>query len=90
MLSLGKILVVILNYALTAKQPDPYGPKPYPGGATYPGGGSPQPKQLGPPDLPGSTGPLPAPGPICYPDPSVGREQTPRLGGSGAATCLQA
>ena len=32
------------------------------GDATYPGG-SPQPKQLGPPDLPRSPGPLPGPGP---------------------------
>ena len=28
--------------------------------------------------------------PIYYPDPSAGREQTPRLGGSGAATYPQA
>jgi len=28
--------------------------------------------------------------PIYYPDPSAGREQTPRLGGSGATTCPQA
>ena len=28
--------------------------------------------------------------PIYYPDPSPGREQTPRLEGSGAATCPQA
>ena len=27
--------------------------------------------------------------PTYYPDPSAGREQTPRLGGSGAATCPQ-
>ena len=105
MLCLGKSLIVILNYTLTAEQPDPCGPEPCSpgrtapdplpawggsGDATYPGGGSPQPKQLGAPDLPGSPGPLPAPDPICYPDPSAGREQTPRLGGSGAATCPQA
>ena len=29
MLCLGKSLVVILNYALTAEQPDPCGPEPY-------------------------------------------------------------
>ena len=29
------------------------------------------------------------PDPIHYPDPLAGREQTPRLRGSGAATCLQ-
>ena len=29
LLSLGKSLVVILNYALTAEQPDPCGPEPY-------------------------------------------------------------
>ena len=29
MLCLGKGLVVILNYALTAEQPDPCGPEPY-------------------------------------------------------------
>ena len=29
MLSLGKSLVVIVNYALTTKQPDPCGPEPY-------------------------------------------------------------
>ena len=105
MLCQGKSLVVILNYALTAEQPDPCGPEPCsPGRAapdplpawggsgdtTYPGGGSPQPKQLGPPDPPGSPRPLPTPDPICYPDPSAGREQTPRLVGSGAATCPQA
>ena len=45
---------------------------------------------MGPPDLPGSPEPLPAPDPIWYPDPSAGREQTPHLGGSGAATCPQA
>jgi hypothetical protein len=78
LLCLGKSLVVILNYTLTAEQPDPYGPEPYSpgkrpqtrsplgegfGDATCPGGGSPQPKQLGAPDLPGSTGPPPGPGP---------------------------
>ena len=34
LLCLGKSLVVILNYALTAEQPDPCGPEPY-----YPGNG---------------------------------------------------
>ena len=29
MLCLGKSLVVILNYDLTAEQPDPCGPEPY-------------------------------------------------------------
>ena len=29
LLCLGKSLVVILNYALTAEQPDPCGPEPY-------------------------------------------------------------
>ena len=29
LLSLGKRFVVILNYALTAEQPDPCGPEPY-------------------------------------------------------------
>ena len=29
MLCLGKCLIVILNYALTAEQPDPCGPEPY-------------------------------------------------------------
>ena len=29
LLCLGKSLVVILNYDLTAEQPDPYGPEPY-------------------------------------------------------------
>ena len=63
LLCLGKSLVVIPNYALTAEQPDPCGPEPCSpgraapdplpawggsGDATYPGGGSPQPKQLGP------------------------------------------
>ena len=76
LLCLDKSLVVILNYALTAEQPDPVvqsptlpanGPDPLPawgrsGGATCPGGGSPQPKQLGAPDLPGNTGPPPGPG----------------------------
>ena len=83
MLSLGKSLVVIVNYALNNRAAGPLwsgailsrqtAPDPLPawkgsGGTTYPGG-SPQPKQLGAPDLPRSpgpprsTGPLPGPGP---------------------------
>ena len=65
LLCLGKSLVVILNYALTAEQPDPCGPEPYsPGkwpqtrsplgeGPVTPRvqkGGSPPPKPLGAPD----------------------------------------
>ena len=82
-----------------AEQPDPWGPTPShrtngPGPAsrlgwvrvtTCPGEGSTQPKQPG--------GPGPPTGsrtPIHYLDPLAGREQTPRLRGSGAATCPQA
>ena len=90
MLCLGKGLVVILSYALTAEQPDPCGPEPYsPGkwpwtrsplgeGPVTPRvqkGGSPPPKPLG------------ARTPIYYPDPSAGGTDTPP--GSGAATCPQ-
>ena len=68
MLCLGKGLVVILSYALTAEQPDPCGPEPYsPGkwprtrsplgeGPVTPRvqkGGSPPPKPLGPRTPPG-------------------------------------
>ena len=51
---------------------------------TCPGEGSTQPKQPGAPGPP--TG---SRTPIHYPDPSAGREQTPRLRGSGAAMCPQ-
>ena len=88
LLCLGKSLVDILNYALTAEQPDPCGPSPTlpangpdplpawgrSGGAACPGEGSPQPKQLGAPDLLGSSGPPPGPGPLSR------EEVTPRLG----------
>ena len=36
LLCLGKSLVVILNYALTAEQPDPCGPEPCSPGRTAP------------------------------------------------------
>jgi len=100
LLSLGKGLVVIVNYALNNRAAGPLwsgailsrqtAPDPLPackgsGGATYPGG-SPQPKQLGAPDLLQSPEPLaesrtsqeyrtPAGSwtrtPIHYPDPSA-------------------
>ena len=66
MLRLGKSLVVILNYALTAEQPDPYGPEPYsPGKRPWTrsplGEGPVMPRvvsqnKLGGPDLPRSPG----------------------------------
>ena len=71
LLSLGKSLVVIVNYALNNRAAGPLwsgailsrqtAPDPLPawkgsGGATYPEG-SPQPKQLGAPDLPRSPEP---------------------------------
>ena len=89
MLCLGKSLVVILNYALTAKQPDPCGPEPYsPGkwprtrsllgeGPVTPRvqkGGSPPPKPLGAPD-PGRV-----PDPHILSGPLSREEPTPCLG----------
>ena len=80
LLCLDKSLVVILNYALTAEQPDPCGPEPCSpgraapdplpawggsGDATYPGGGSLQPKQLGPRTSSG------VPDPRRVPDPHI-------------------
>ena len=83
LLSLGKSLVVIVNYALNNRAAGPLwsgailsqqtAPDPLPawkgsGGATYPGGG-PQPKQLGAPDLPRSPGPPRSTGPLPGPRP---------------------
>jgi len=50
------------------------------GNATCPGGGSPQPKQLGAPDLLGSSGPPSGPGPHILSGPLSREEPTPRLG----------
>src|SRR6185503_15984542 len=50
------------------------------GDATCPGGGSPQPKQLGAPDLPGSSGPPLDPGPHILSGPLSRKEPIPRLG----------
>ena len=83
LLSLGKSLVVIVNYALNNRAAGPLwsgailsrqtAPDPLPawkgsGGSTYPGG-SPQPKQLEAPDLPRSPGPSRSTGPLPGPGP---------------------
>ena len=106
MLCLDKSLVVILNYALTAEQPDPCGPSPTlpangpdplpawgrSGGAACPGEGSPQPKQLGAPDLLGITGPPPGPGsPYTIRHPAWASPEPPRVrrcGHARGAACL--
>ena len=102
LLCLGKSLVVILNYALTAKQPDPYGPKPYSPGkrprTRSPLGEGPVtpyvPEEValnqnswGPRTSQGVPDPRRVPDPIYYPDPSAGRNRHPTWGWSGAATC---
>jgi len=52
---------VVRSPTLPANGPDPLPACERSGGATCPGGGSPQPKQLGAPDLAGSTRPPPGP-----------------------------
>ena len=86
MLCLGKSLVVILNYALTAgplwsrallsrqTAPDPLPTWGGSGDATCPGGGSPQPKTARGP------GPPPGPGPHILSGPLSRVEPTPRRG----------
>ena len=85
MLCLGKSLVVILNYALTAgplwsrallsrqTAPDPLPTWGGSGDATCPGGGSPQPKQLGPRTSQG------VPDPRRVPDPHILSDTLPGL-----------
>ena len=102
MLCLVKSLVVILNYALIAEQPDPCGPEPY-----SPGKWSRTRSPLGEgpvtPHIPeeaalsqnswgrrtsqGVPDPHRVPDLIYYPDPSAGRNRHPAWGRSGAATC---
>ena len=96
LLCLGKGLVVILNYALTAEQPDPCGPEPYSPGKRP---RTRSPLREGPvtPLVPeevalsqNSWGPRTSqgvPDPIYYPDPSAERNRHPAWGWSGAATC---
>ena len=96
MLCLGKCLVVIFNYALTAEQPDPCGPEPYPPGKR-PRTRSPLGEGPVTPRVPeevalnqNSWGPRTPAGsrtPIYYPDPSAGWNRHPAWGWSGAATC---
>ena len=96
LLCLDKSLVVILNYALMAEQPDSCGPEPYsPGKRTR----ARFPLEEGPvtPHVPeevalsqNSWGPRTSqgvPDPRRVPDPSAGRNRHPAWGWSGAATC---
>ena len=92
MLCLGKSLVVILNYALTAEQPDPCGPESYSPGKR-PRARSPLEEGPVTPHVPeevalsqNSWGPRIS---IYYPDPSARWNQHPAWGWSGAATCPQ-
>ena len=102
MLCLGKSLVVILNYALTAEQPDPCGPEPYSPGKRprtrsplregpvtphVPGEVALSQNSWGPRTSQGVPDPHRVPDPIYYPDPSVGRSRYPAWGWSRAATC---
>ena len=102
MLCLGKGLVVILNYALTAEQPDPCGPEPYSPGKR-PRTRSPLGEGPVTPHVPEEVAlnqnswelrtpreyrtPAGSQTPIYYPDPSAGRNRHPAWGWSGAATC---
>ena len=105
LLCLGKSLVVILNYVLTAEQPDPCGLEPYSPGkrprTRSPLGEVPVtphvPEEValsqnswGPRTSQGVPDPRRVPDPHILSGPSAGREQTLRLSGSGAATCPQA
>ena len=77
MLCLGKSLVVILNYALTAEQPDPCGPEPLGEGPVAPR----VPEEVALSQ--NSWGPRTSqgvPDPRRVPDPLSGVEPTPRLG----------
>ena len=96
LLCLGKSLVVILNYALTAEQPDPCGLEPYLPGKRprirSPLGEGPVtpcvPEEVGPSQ--NSWGPRTSqgvPDPRRVPDPSAGRNRHPAWGWSGADTC---
>ena len=102
LLSLGKRFVVILNYALTAEQPDPCGPEPYSPGkrprTRSPLGEGPVTPRIpeeaalsqnswGPRTSQGVPDPRRVPDPIYYLDPSAGRNRHPAWGRSGAATC---
>ena len=102
LLCLGKSLVVILNYALTAEQPDPCGPESYSPGKR-PRTRSPLGEGLVTPRVPekvalsqnswgprisqGVSDPRRVPDRIYYPDPPAGRNRHPAWGWSGAATC---
>ena len=102
LLCLGKNLIVILNYALAAEQPDPCGPEPYSPGKrprtrSPLGEGPVTPRILeevalsqnswGPRTSQGVPDPRRVPDPIYYPDPSAGRNRHPAWGWSGAAMC---
>ena len=102
LLCLGKSLIVILNYALTAEQPEPCGPEPYSPGKwpqtrSLLGEGLVMPRvpeevalsqnSWGPRTSQGAPDPRRVPDPIYYPDPSAGRNRHPAWGRSGAATC---
>ena len=98
LLCLGKSLVVILNYALIAEQPDPYSPskRPRTRSPLKEGPVTPHvPEEValnqnswGPRTSQGVPDPRRVPDPIYYPDPSAGRNRHPAWGWSGAATCL--
>jgi len=77
---------VVRSPTLPANGPDPLPAWGRSGGATCPGGGSPQPKQLGAPDLPGSTGPPPGPGsPYTIRHPAWAGPEPPRVRRCGHA-----
>ena len=98
-LAVSRLVWLSVTTPKGAEQPDPWGPTPShrtsgPGPASRSGAGPVSPRVLEKGALSQNSrgGPGPPTGsrtPIHYLDPLAGREQTPRLRGSGAATCPQ-